>query len=55
MYYEGFRYAGSDAGMQVAMQMHRRAERAMGLNEFGLLNAVLQWSACDFSVFDRQA
>ena len=41
--------------MQVAMQMRRRAEPAMGPNEFGLLNAVLQWAACDFSVFDRQA
>ncbi len=40
--------------MQVAMQM-QQAERAMGINEYGLLNAVLQWSACDFSVFDRQA
>jgi hypothetical protein len=48
MYYEGFSYAGSDAGMQVAMQTRRLAEPAVGLNGFGLLNAVLQWSACDF-------
>ncbi len=46
--YKGFRYAGSDAGMQVEMQMRRRAEPAMGLNGFGLLKAVLRWSACNF-------